>query len=192
MTDQVETFHDDATRGESHHRVPASPLLRVSASPRLRIAASPRLRVLFKWLVRISRFGLAALFLFTAIAKLAVIRGFVDNVGQLLTGSGFDSARWSWPATIAVIAIEFLIAILLLVPKTVRIGAVAAAALLTFFAVYALYYVYGLKGEPLECGCFGGIIASQLGVSTALRNLCLLIPAFIVWFGYRKSVNREY
>jgi len=48
-----------------------------------------------------------------------------------------------------------------------------------------------LKGEPLECGCFGGIIASQLGVSTALRNLCLLIPAFIVWFGYRKSVNRE-
>jgi len=191
MTDQVETFHDDATRGESHHRVPSSPLLRVSASPRLRIAASPRLRVLFKWLVRISRFGLAALFLFTAIAKLAVIRGFVDNVGQLLTGSGFDSARWSWPATIAVIAIEFLIAILLLVPKTVRIGAVAAAALLTFFAVYALYYVYGLKGEPLECGCFGGIIASQLGVSTALRNLCLLIPAFIVWFGYRKSVNRE-
>ena len=156
----------------------------------LRVSPSPRLPIFFKWLIRISRFGLAALFIFTAIAKLAVIRGFVDNVGQLLTGSGFDAARWSWPVTIGVIAVEFLIAILLLIPKTVRLGAVAAAVILTFFAGYALYYVYGLKGEPLECGCFGGIIASQLGVSTALRNLCLLIPAFIVWFGYRRKRGR--
>jgi hypothetical protein len=44
-----------------------------------------------------------------------------------------------------------------------------------------------LHGEPLECGCFGGIIASQLGVKTALRNLALLMPALIVWFGYRSS-----
>jgi hypothetical protein len=43
-----------------------------------------------------------------------------------------------------------------------------------------------LEGEPLECGCFGGILASQLGVSTALRNLVLLIPALIVFFGYRR------
>ena len=186
MTDQVERFNH-ATDGETFHPVSPSPRLPVSASPRLRVSASPRLAIIFKWIVRISRFGLAALFLFTAIAKLAVIRAFVDNVGQLLTGSGFDSARWSWPATIAVIAIEFLIAILLLVRKTVRIGAVAAAVLLAGLAGYALYYVYGLQGEPLECGCFGGIIASQLGVSTALRNLCLLIPAAIVWFGYRRE-----
>jgi hypothetical protein len=160
----------------------------------LRVSPSPRFTVFFKWLIRISRFGLAALFIFTAIAKLAVIRGFVDNVGQLLTGSGFDAARWSWPVTIGVIVVEFLIAMLLLVRKTIRFGALAAATLLTFFAGYALYYVYALHGEPLECGCFGGIIASQLGVSTALRNLCLLIPAFIVWFGYRREssiVNRQ-
>jgi len=42
-----------------------------------------------------------------------------------------------------------------------------------------------LHGEPLECGCFGGIIASQLGVKTALRNLGLLIPVVIVFFGAR-------
>jgi Methylamine utilisation protein MauE len=186
MNEASDTLNNEGLQINESSAVSASPRLPVSDSSRPRVSASPRLAVFFKWLVRISRFGLAALFLFTAIAKLAVIRGFVDNVGQLLTGSGFDSARWSWPATIAVIAIEFLIAILLLVPKTVRIGAVAAAALLTFFAGYALYYVYGLQGEPLECGCFGGIIASQLGVSTALRNLCLLIPAFIVWFGYRR------
>jgi hypothetical protein len=56
--------------------------------------------------------------------------------------------------------------------------------LLLGFAGYALYYRYGLgNAEGLECGCFGGIIGSQLGVTTALRNLALLIPAALVIFG---------
>jgi hypothetical protein len=140
-----------------------------------------------KWVIRICRFGLAALFLFTAIAKLAIIKAFVQNMGELLGSSGFNYQRWSWPATIAVIASEIVTAVLLLVPRTVRTGAICAAVLLIGFASYALYYVYALHGEPLECGCFGGIIASQLGVKTALRNLALLIPVLLVWFGYRRT-----
>ena len=140
-----------------------------------------------KWIVRICRYGLAALFLFTAIAKLAIISTFVKNMGELLSSSGFDYQRWSWPATIVVILAEIVTGILLILPRTVRVGASLAAVLLIGFAAYALYYVYGLHGEPLECGCFGGIIASQLGVKTALRNLALLIPALIVWFGYRRT-----
>ena len=140
-----------------------------------------------KWLSRICRYGLAALFLFTAIAKLAIINAFVKNMGELLSSSGFDYQRWSWPATIVVIVAEIVTAVLLIVPRTVRVGASLAAVLLIGFASYALYYVYGLHGEPLECGCFGGIIASQLGVKTALRNLALLIPVLIVWFGYRRT-----
>jgi uncharacterized membrane protein YphA (DoxX/SURF4 family) len=140
-----------------------------------------------KWVVRICRYGLAALFLFTAIAKLAIINAFVKNMGELLSSSGFDYQRWSWPATIVVIIAEIVAAVLLLVPRTVRVGALCAAVLLIGFASYALYYVYALHGEPLECGCFGGIIASQLGVKTALRNLALLIPVLIVWFGYRRT-----
>ena len=140
-----------------------------------------------KWIVRICRYGLAALFLFTAIAKLAIVNAFVKNMGELLSSSGFDYQRWSWPATIVVILAEIVTAVLLIVPRTVRVGALCAAVLLIGFAAYALYYVYGLHGEPLECGCFGGIIASQLGVKTALRNLALLIPVLIVWFGYRRT-----
>ena len=139
------------------------------------------------WVIRICRYGLAALFLFTAIAKLAIIDAFAKNVGELLSASGFDYQRWSWPATIVVIVAEIVTAVLLLVPRTVRVGAVCAAVLLVGFASYALYYVYALHGEPLECGCFGGIIASQLGVKTALRNLALLVPVLLVWFGYRRS-----
>ena len=140
-----------------------------------------------KWIIRICRYGLAALFLFTAIAKLAIINAFVKNMGELLSSSGFNYERWSWPATIVVILVEIVTAVLLIVPRTVRVGALFAAVLLVGFASYALYYVYALHGEPLECGCFGGIIASQLGVKTALRNLALLIPVLIVWFGYRRT-----
>ena len=143
------------------------------------------------WIVRVCRFGLVALFLFTAAAKLAILKAFVSNMSELLAASGFDYQRWSWPATIAVIAAEIVTALLLLVPRTVRLGALCSAALLIGFASYALYYVYGLHGEPLECGCFGGIIASQLGVKTALRNLALLLPAIIVWFGYRNMGRRS-
>jgi hypothetical protein len=143
--------------------------------------------ILFKWFVRVSRYGLVALFLFTAIAKLAIIKAFVTNMGELLASSGFNYQRWSWPATIVVIVAEIVTALLLILPRTVRIGALLAGILLLGFASYALYYVYGLHGEPLECGCFGGIIASQLGVKTALRNLALLAPVLIVWFGYRRT-----
>lgn len=138
-------------------------------------------------LAHVSRFGLAALFLFTAGAKLAIVNAFAANVAELVSASGFDYRRWMWPATIGVIGVELVVAVLLIIRRTVRVGALGAAALLIGFAGFALYYVYVLQGEPLECGCFGGIIGSQLGVKTALRNLALLIPAGLAFFGYRRS-----
>jgi hypothetical protein len=144
-------------------------------------------RKIFRVLVHLCRFGLAALFLFTAGAKLWILREFVGKVGELLASMKFNYERWQWPATIAVIAIEVVIAILLFVPRTVRWGAAAGGLLLMAFSAFALYYTYGLHGEALECGCFGNIIGSQLGVKTALRNLGLLIPALIVLFGWRRS-----
>ena len=87
---------------------------------------------------------------------------------------------------IAVIAAEVTTAVFLLLPRMIRTGALCAATLLIGFSAYALYYRYGLGNvEGLECGCFGGIIASQLGLTTALRNLALLVPTFVVFFGYR-------
>ena len=137
-------------------------------------------------LVLISRIGLAALFLFTAGAKLAIVKTFAANVAELLTATGFNYNRWMWPVTIMVIGVEILVALMLILPRTVRLGAVVGGLMLVGFSLFALYYVYALHGEPLECGCFGGIIASQLGVSTALRNLLLLVPVLLVVFGYRR------
>src|SRR5215831_1613686 len=137
-------------------------------------------RKIFQVVVYVCRFGLAALFLFTAGAKLAILHQIVDKVAELLSSMGMNYERWKWPATKGVIAG------LLIIPKTVRVGAIAAALLLIGFSVFALYYVYALHGDPLECGCFGNIIGSQLGLKTALRNLGLLLPAIIVFFGQNR------
>ena len=146
-------------------------------------------RALFRIILALCRFGLAALFLFTAGAKLWILKKFAGNVAELLSSAAVNYQRWQWPATIAVITAEIIAAILLIVPRTVRLGAVLAALMLIGFSAFALYYVYGLHGEALECGCFGGIIASQLGVKTALRNLGLLVPVLIVFFGYRAGAS---
>ena len=139
--------------------------------------------------ITICRFGLAALFLFTAGAKLWILKKFAGNVAELLSSASISYQRWQWPATIGVITAEIIAGILLIVPRTVRLGALVAALMLIGFSAFALYYVYGLHGEALECGCFGGIIASQLGVKTALRNLGLLVPVLIVFFGFRPNVK---
>jgi len=139
--------------------------------------------MLLKVLVQISRFGLAALFLFAVVAKLYFIndpkQSFFVNMPYLV------GERWAVPVAVAVIGTELVAVLLLLWPRTVRLGALLVAALLIGFSAYALYYRYGLNNfEGLECGCFGGIIGSQLGVSTALRNLALLVPVGLVFFGW--------
>ena len=145
---------------------------------------------IFRVILLISRFGLVALFLVTAVAKLSIVKDFAVNVADLLAASGFNPGRWMWPVTVFVIAVEIVTVILVLLRPTVRAGALFAAALLIGFSAFALYYVYALHGEPLECGCFGRIIGSQLGLTTALRNLALLVPTFIVFFGYRHQSHR--
>ena len=147
-------------------------------------------RAVLKILVHISRFSLAALWLFAAGAKIYMrnspTESFFKNVGSLVGES------WALPIAIAVICAEIIAAALLIWPRTARIGGIWSATLLIGFAGYALYYRYGLgNAEGLECGCFGGIIGSQLGVTTALRNLLLLIPAGLVIFGLPRLKKNE-
>jgi len=144
-----------------------------------------------RWIHHLSRFGLAALFLFTAGAKLAILKTFAGNVAELLSSASINYERWRWPVTFGVIAAEAIVAGLLIFARTMRLGAMMAAVLLIGFSGFALYYVYVLHGDPLECGCFGGIIGSQLGLKTALRNLVLLVPAVIVFFGARRRSSPQ-
>ncbi|HKP71638.1 MAG TPA: MauE/DoxX family redox-associated membrane protein [Pyrinomonadaceae bacterium] len=154
-----------------------------------RLSSGRRTSILF-WLVHVSRFGLAALWLFAAGMKLYMrndpAESFFSNMPFLV------GERWATTTAVAIICAEIIAAALLLWPRTARLGAVWSAVMLAGFAGYALYYRYGLgNAEGLECGCFGGIIGSQLGVSTALRNLLLLVPAAIVIFGIKKVKGKS-
>jgi hypothetical protein len=141
--------------------------------------------LIFRISVQICRFGLAALFLFAVAAKLYFIN---DSTHSFLKNMPFlVGQRFAVSVAVGIIAAEAVAVLLLLIPRTVKIGAVWAGGLLMVFAGYALYYRFVLKNfEGLECGCFGGIMASQLGLTTALRNLVLLIPALVVIFGYSR------
>ena len=66
------------------------------------------LRKILRALVQLSRFGLAALFLFTAGAKLAILKTFAGNVAELLNSASINYERWRWPTTIGVIAAEVI------------------------------------------------------------------------------------
>jgi len=145
---------------------------------------------ILKWLVLVSRFGLAALWLFAAGAKIYMrndpTESFFKNMPFLVGDS------WAMPVAIAIIASEIIAAVLLIWPRTARIGGIWSMAMLLGFTGYALYYRYGMGNiEGLECGCFGGIIGSQLGVTTALRNLVLLIPAGFIVFGLPRLRRTE-
>ena len=145
------------------------------------------MKTALKILVQLSRFGLAALFLFAAGAKLYFVRD--TTTGLLVNLPALVGAKWALPIFVTIIAAELLAVLLLLLPRTARWGGAWASLLLLAFAGYALFYVYVQHGEPLECGCFGGIIASQLGVATARRNLLLLIPAILVIIAPRLRAN---
>src|ERR1051325_9822402 len=95
-------------------------------------------RKILRLIVQLCRFGLAALFLFTAGAKLWILKEFVGKVAELLSSMQLNYERWQWPVTIAVITAEVIIAILLIVPRTVRLGAVFAGLMLIGFSVFAL------------------------------------------------------
>ncbi len=146
--------------------------------------------MILRILGHISRFGLAGLFLFAVIAKLYFStdekQSFFRNMKELVP------QRWAIPIAVAVVLAELIAVALLVWPRTARIGALWVAALLIGFSTYALYYRYGMNNtEGLECGCFGGIIGSQLGVKTALRNLALLIPVGFVMFGLRRKPTTQ-
>ncbi|HUQ34352.1 MAG TPA: MauE/DoxX family redox-associated membrane protein [Pyrinomonadaceae bacterium] len=145
---------------------------------------------ILKILVHLSRFGLASLWLFAAGAKIYMrndpSESFFNNMPSLV------GERWAMPVAVSIISAEIIAALLLILPRTARLGGLWSALMLLGFAGYALYYRYGMGNtEGLECGCFGGIIGSQLGVTTALRNLALLIPCALVVFGLPRLRKAE-
>jgi len=135
----------------------------------------------FSVLVSLCRFALAALFLYAAYTALTNPYEFVPNISSLVArGQG------AIVASIIIVLVEIVGAILLIIPATARIGGWWAAVLLVSFTVYPLYYLYVFGGGTLVCRCFGGIIASDRDAMTIVGNVLLLTIATTVALFYRR------
>jgi uncharacterized membrane protein YphA (DoxX/SURF4 family) len=122
---------------------------------------------------------LAAVFavaFFTKVRSRSRFRGFVTTTGKLTMLGEPAAAR----VATAVLACEAVIAVLLALPATSRLGFFLAGALLSVFIVAVYRAVRG--GVFAECGCFGDRSA-MLSYPILVRNVLLLtvaLPGMIV------------
>jgi len=131
-----------------------------------------------KWIIEIISAALVLLLVYAASGK------FMDYplfVAQLLTHpylkpfAGF--LAWSVPA------VELLISVLVIIPRTRLAGLYSAAALLFTFTVYLVLML--LTDKNLPCSC-SGIISSLSWGEHIVFNILFIILAIIGTWLYRK------
>jgi hypothetical protein len=124
-------------------------------------------------IVLASRLLLAAVFALAALGKLAR-RGETEAT---LDAFGVPAAARR-PLALALPLAELAIAAALLPAASAPVAGVAALVLLLVFTA-AVGRVL-IRGEEVDCNCFGSLGPSRIGRWTLVRNLALLVPAAIV------------
>jgi uncharacterized membrane protein YphA (DoxX/SURF4 family) len=122
-----------------------------------------------------ARYVLAGVFLASAIGKAVSPLTFVQFVSLI------SWLQWINPRVLlaGVVAFEAAIAILLLIPRTSRLGAVGALGALVGFTGILVYS--GYANSDKECGCFGGLSFGMTTELDIMRNLVLvLVSGFII------------
>jgi uncharacterized membrane protein YphA (DoxX/SURF4 family) len=118
------------------------------------------------------------LFLYTATSKLLTFRSFEHVLGQsVLIGNYNTVVAWLIPT------IEIVIGILLIVPKTKRIGLISSLVLMIIFTAYLIYMVN--SGSRLPCRC-GGIISGLSWKNHIIFNFALVALAALGVSIFRK------
>ena len=137
------------------------------------------------WLLLILRLGLAAVFAYAAWVKLRepwmLFAISVDNYHVL--------PQWAVVAVARTLPwFELLLALLLLTGVWRRISTVAASALLMLF--FALMVRASVRGETIDCGCFGP--GDAISPITLLRDGGLLAASLVLSVGaFRRRQSRQ-
>ncbi|MGH8046581.1 MAG: MauE/DoxX family redox-associated membrane protein [Chthoniobacterales bacterium] len=124
-----------------------------------------------KLAIRILRVLVATLFLYAGVVKLGASERFTITVAQI----ALLPPAWVAPLAMVLPWAEMLTGVLMLIPRTARLGALAAAGLLAVFLT-ALTWAW-TQGLAVDCGCFGedatGNVRDQIPVALA-RDILLL------------------
>lgn len=133
-------------------------------------------------LVIVLRWLCMGLFLYTAYAKAADHARFFNGLKRVHIISSF-SAFISFAVPVA----EFLVALLLLVPQTARLGLYSFTAMMSLFTVYIISAMIWEKNLPCHCG---GAIEKLSWTQHIWFNLAFIAIA-IVALRINKLINHK-
>jgi uncharacterized membrane protein YphA (DoxX/SURF4 family) len=131
-------------------------------------------RAIAGWAGVLVRLAAAAVWLVAGAAKLPELETFRQQVERydLLPGALVAPVAYALPF------VEVGLGLYLAVGLFVRAAAVFGTLLmLTFLAAQGQAWARGLT---VDCGCFGALQQSQVGLGTVLRDLALGIPTFVM------------
>jgi peroxiredoxin/uncharacterized membrane protein YphA (DoxX/SURF4 family) len=125
----------------------------------------------------VTRWGLAAVFMVSGVAKL------VDRAGTRRSLVDFGAPAVVVPAVASLLPIaELVSAVALLVDRTAWWGALGVVVLLVVFT--AAIAISLLRGRTPDCHCFGQLRSAPIGANTLVRNAVLTAMAVLVlWSG---------
>lgn len=149
----------------------------------------PPLSTLLPWLDRLSRWLIAAVFLFAAIPKLLDLKAFAEIVNAYAILPGY----LVFPAAIAIPVVEVVLAGGLILGRWQ--STLGSLLLLLFFILLLAYSIH--VGLDIDCGCFGPEdpeYSAFHGLRSALwRDLAMLVPLFYsLWYFRYRSVQSPF
>lgn len=143
------------------------------------------LNVICRWLV-----GLV--FLFSSLSKGVDPLGTTYKVQEYMTAWAIGPITFDWalplaqPLSVALIAAEFLVAILLLCNAYRRLSAWTLVLMMLFFTTTTL--IDALTNKVSDCGCFGDAL-KLTNWQTFWKNVALGIPT--VWIFFTRNLHRR-
>lgn len=121
-----------------------------------------------------------ALFVYTASSKLMNLTAFEKVLSRSPLIAGFSEVlAWSVPI------VEILIALLLIIPITKKLGLWTALGLMILFSGYLGYIILSMTDQELPCSC-GGVVSLLSWHQHVWFNLGFIVLGFIGLVQHRK------
>lgn len=127
-----------------------------------------------KYLLLISRILLAFVFIFAGIEKIADPAGFSDSIDNYRLLPLFSVNIFA----IILPWIEFIAGLFLLFGIKVRENSFIISVLLGIFII--AIFISLLRGLNIDCGCFGTVNGSKVGVYKIVEDLILLALGYLL------------
>lgn len=138
-------------------------------------------RIIFEVIIN----AFVLLFIYTAVSKIMTFHTFNMVLHRSVLIKHFSAF-----VAYAIPAIEILLSILLIIPKTKRVAIIGSFILMIVFTAYLVYMVY--SGAKLTCNC-GGVISSMTWKQHILFNISFILLAGIgIWISSNKKQENSH